>query len=119
MFGERLRELRTGHGYTMDALAELYNQKYKGKLNKSTISRYENGLQEPMLFVVNNLAELFAVSVDYLTGKEEPTPVSEDGPSEKERLVYERLSRLSPENLDIALAQLDVLLNHQEKQGTE
>lgn len=71
MFGYKLRELRKRNGYSMDRLAELYNAKFDGKLNKSTISRYENGLQEPIFTVVRNFAELFSVTTDYLTGNTE------------------------------------------------
>ncbi len=67
MFGKRLRELRESNGYSMDKLIEIYNRTYGGKMNKSTLSRYENGLQEPMYTVVVNLAKLFNVSVDYMT----------------------------------------------------
>lgn len=68
MFGKRLKELRELNGYSMDKVIELYNNKFNGKMNKSTLSRYENGLQEPMYTVVVNLADLFCVSVDYLSG---------------------------------------------------
>lgn len=115
MFGDRLRELRTGHGYTMDYLAELYNKKYNGKLNKSTISRYENGLQEPMLFVVNNLAELFSVSVDYLTGKEGPTPVSESGPFSPARQAL--LDAVKDIDDDTAKAVLEVVKSVKKLRG--
>lgn len=64
MFGDKLRWLRTSNGYSMDELAELYNKRFDGRLNKSTLSRYENGLQDPMFTVVRNLAELFNISVD-------------------------------------------------------
>ena len=67
MFGEKLRNLRKSNGYSMDKLAELYNKKFDGKLNKSTISRYENGLQDPIFTAVKNFAELFNVTTDYLT----------------------------------------------------
>lgn len=67
MFKDELKRLRKIKGYSMDELAEAYNRKFNGKLNKSTISRYENGLQEPMLYVVKNLAELFDVSIDELS----------------------------------------------------
>ena len=75
MPANRLKELRKSHGYTMDELATLYNNKFGGKLNKSTISRYENGLQEPLITVVKNFAQLFNVSLDYLIDEtpEEPT----------------------------------------------
>lgn len=67
MFPENLKRLRKQHGYSMDLLADIYNKKFDGKMNKSTISRYENGLQEPMYTVVKNLATLFNVSLNTLT----------------------------------------------------
>lgn len=70
MFPETLKRFRTEHGYTMDQLSEIYNKRFQGKMNKSTISRYENGLQEPMYTVVKNFAELFNVSVDEMSGDE-------------------------------------------------
>lgn len=68
MFGKRLKELRDNHNYSMDKFIELYNQRYDAKMNKSTLSRYENGLQDPIYTVVVNLADFFGVSVDYLSG---------------------------------------------------
>lgn len=68
MFGQRLKQLREEREYSMDKLVELYNAKYDAKMNKSTLSRYENGIQDPIYTVVVNLAEFFGVTVDYLTG---------------------------------------------------
>lgn len=70
-FGKILRRLRESNNYSMDKLIELYNDKFNGKMNKSTLSRYENELQEPMYTVIVNLAKLFNVSVDYLSGATE------------------------------------------------
>ena len=67
MFSEKLRELRKKQGFSMEELAETYNKRFNGKLNKSTLSRYENNLQEPMISVVKNLAEILNVSLDCLT----------------------------------------------------
>lgn len=64
MFKDKLRLLRESNKYSMDRLAEVYNKKFGGKLNKSTISRYENGLQEPIYTVVYNFAQLFQITVD-------------------------------------------------------
>jgi len=68
MFGRTLKELRESKNLSMDKLVELYNQKFDAKMNKSTLSRYENELQDPIYTVVVNLAKLFDVSVDYLSG---------------------------------------------------
>lgn len=72
MFGRRLNELRKSKQYSMDELVELYNKKYNAKMNKSTLSRYENGLQEPIYTVVVNLADFFGVTVDYISGNDSP-----------------------------------------------
>jgi transcriptional regulator with XRE-family HTH domain len=65
-FPEALKQVRIEKGYSMDALCELYNRTFDGKLNKSTLSRYENGLQEPMLSTIINLAHVLNVSLDEL-----------------------------------------------------
>ena len=66
-FGEKLRMLRKSKSYSLDTLVDIYNDRFGGKLNKSTVSRYENGLQEPMFTVVKNFADIFNVSTDFLT----------------------------------------------------
>ena len=70
-FGKILKQLRESNNYSMDKLVELYNTRFNGKMNKSTLSRYENELQEPMYTVIVNLAQLFNVTVDYLSGVED------------------------------------------------
>ena len=76
MFPEMLHKLRTDHSLSMDEMVERYNRQFSTKLNKSTLSRYENGLQEPMYSTVVNLARFFGVSVDEMTGNtgDSPTP---------------------------------------------
>lgn len=69
MFGERLKEIRKKQGYTLEKLAELYNNTYQAGLNKGTLSKYENNKQEPMISVVDNLATILNVPTDYLLGR--------------------------------------------------
>ena len=71
MFGKRLKELRKSNNFSMDQLIDIYNERFDGKMNKSTLSRYENGIQDPIYTVVVNLAKLFEVSVDYMTCTDE------------------------------------------------
>ena len=68
MFGERLRNARRNKGFTLDELSKIYNDKYSAGLNKGTLSKYENGKQEPMISVVKNLSTILGVNVDYLLG---------------------------------------------------
>jgi repressor LexA len=70
-FGKRLKELRIDNNYSMELLCELYNNKFDGNLNKGTLSRYENGLQEPLFTTVKSLAELFNARIEYLIGKDD------------------------------------------------
>lgn len=78
MFGKRLKELREKNSFSMDKLIELYNEKYDAKMNKSTLSRYENGLQDPIYTVVVNLADFFNVTVDYISGGNNDTITKEE-----------------------------------------
>lgn len=69
MFGKRLKLIRKDRSYTLDSLANEYNKIFDARLNKGTLSKYENEKQEPMISVVNNLATLLNVNTDYLLGK--------------------------------------------------
>lgn len=70
IFGERLRGLRSERGYSMERLCDEFNASQDAiKLNRSTICRYENGLQEPMLSTVAALAKFLGVSPVYLIGR--------------------------------------------------
>ena len=70
-FGKRLKELRIDNNYTMDSFCDLYNERFDGKLNKGTLSKYENGLQEPIFTTVMNLAKFFNVKIEYMAGTDE------------------------------------------------
>lgn len=70
-FGKRLKELRTDNNHSMESLCELYNSKFDGNLNKGTLSKYENGLQEPKFTTVKSLSEFFNVRIEYLIGKDD------------------------------------------------
>lgn len=48
MFSENLKKIRKEKGYTLEKISELYNSKFGGKMNKGTLSRYEQNKQEPL-----------------------------------------------------------------------
>ena len=64
MIGKRLRELRKGQSLTQEQLAAIL------KTAKSTISQYENNINEPDLRTLIRIADLFAVTLDDLVGRE-------------------------------------------------
>lgn len=69
IFSERLRGLRCERFLSMEKLSDEIRAAYPEiRLNKSTISRYENGTQEPQMSTVAALASYFGVSPSYLIG---------------------------------------------------
>ena len=56
----RLRELRNKNGFTQNDIAS------KLKVSGQTILNWENGIYEPKINQLIELADLFNVSVDYL-----------------------------------------------------
>lgn len=61
-FSERLKDLRIDAGMTSDQLAK------KIGVTKSTISFWENGVNEPKASYIVAVAKEFSVSSDYLLG---------------------------------------------------
>jgi len=64
IFSERLKELREAKGISQDNLAAELN------LTNSSVSRWENGLQQPTISALFKLAQFFEISGDYLIGLE-------------------------------------------------
>ncbi|WP_346935288.1 helix-turn-helix transcriptional regulator [Clostridium sp.] len=61
MFGDRLKELREDKNMNQDELASLVC------LTRSAISSYETNTNVPSLEIAIKLADVFEVSLDYLT----------------------------------------------------
>lgn len=68
--GLRIKELRQERDLTMDMLVADMNAKYELEkpINKSMVSRWENGDNEPSLENAKYLSMYFDVSLDYLIG---------------------------------------------------
>ena len=68
--GKRIKELRTERDLTMDLFVADMNHRFTQPkpLNKSMVSRWEAGINEPSLENARNLATYFDVSLDYLIG---------------------------------------------------
>lgn len=68
-FGIRFKQLRNEKKLTQDELVENFNKKYNTRFNKSTISQYENNKRKPEVNILENWADFFDVSIDYLLGR--------------------------------------------------
>ena len=59
-FGERVKKLREAKNLSLNMLA------YENDINKSTLSRIENGLVDPKLSTIHKIAEGLEMSIDEL-----------------------------------------------------
>ena len=80
-FANRLKSLRTKHGYTQAALAEILG------ISQSAVGMYEQGRREPDSTLLKRICEVFEVSTDYLLGHDE-------GPREVEKALSDMRGRL-------------------------
>lgn len=62
-FSERLKELRKERKITQKELADIFF------ITKSAVSKYENGVNTPENKLLQNMADYFEVSTDYLLGR--------------------------------------------------
>lgn len=67
-FGERLNKLRLERDLSMDLLVADLKENYPMKINKSMLSRWENGQNDPSLENAKYISMYFNVSLDYLIG---------------------------------------------------
>jgi transcriptional regulator with XRE-family HTH domain len=95
MIGQRIRELRKQHKMTQEQVAAFLN------LAKSTISQYENSINEPDIETIVKLADRFNVTVDYLLGRDfYVSPVNAPSPN---TMLMERLTEDEAEYLKESL----------------
>jgi transcriptional regulator with XRE-family HTH domain len=59
-FGERVKKLREAKNLSLNMLA------YENDINKSTLSRIENGLVDPKLSTIHKIAEGLEMPIDEL-----------------------------------------------------
>lgn len=70
--GARIKSLRESKKMTQLDLATLIN------VSKANMSKYESGLVEPNLEIMNHLCDIFDVSLDYLSGRSSYREISND-----------------------------------------
>lgn len=70
LFRERLKELRKSLGMKQSVLGELLG------VNRSMISKYENGDRKPTIDAIIKLSRIFKVDVTYLMGLTDQIVVS-------------------------------------------
>lgn len=82
----------------------------------STLSKWETGVATPDQTILPKIADLYNVSVDYLLGRDAPTPAPTDNTITAERLRAlgidtDGLDNLSDEQLSVVRTTLSALLD--------
>lgn len=67
-FSDRFKEQRLVNGSTQMELVTNFNRRYNRNLTPAAISQYENGKRKPEVDALQDFAEFFGVSIDYLLG---------------------------------------------------
>lgn len=118
-FADRFKLLRTSRRLTQDEIAR------KLKMSKSAISMYENGKRVPDLETMETIADIFNVSIGYLTGSEDrSTYYLDPDVAEKAQEIYEDPNTrilldakrdLSKEDLDYLIRTITLLKERENK----
>ena len=88
-FGNRLRALRIGKGWTQEQLSKRLG------VTKSVISAYETSLRYPSYDILIRIAAVFGVSSDYLLGIEQRQTLDISGlTAENECLIRQLVDAL-------------------------
>lgn len=109
-FSQNLKMLRKQKGVTQQRLADILC------VDKTSISKWENGFNYPNQNIQMMIADYFGVSVDYLLGRDAPTPAPTDNTITEERLRAlgidtDKLENLSDEQLSVIRTTLSALLD--------
>lgn len=90
-------------------------------MERSTYAKYESGVSRPKNEILIELSKFYNVSVDYILEitdkKEKPTPIEGGGLSEAAQRFMPLVDRLTPEQQELLLAQLQAWTEQNQKQA--
>lgn len=66
--GDKLKKVRIDNGYSMEEMKNILNSKYNLQISKSMISRWENGVSEPINTYLSAYAKEFNLDMNDLLG---------------------------------------------------
>lgn len=117
-FATRLKQLRKERGWSQDILAERL------EISRSAVGNYETGIREPSFEMLETIADLFNVDMDFLTGRTETTTDLKDAlisayirnetvdriRQDERLLTYaEKLLNMNEETREFLFSQIDFL----------
>lgn len=90
-FGERFKSLRFEKNMTQEDLINDFNKKFHYNFKKPAVSQYENDKRIPEIQALNDFADYFEVSVDYLLGRSD---ARENKVSKKKTIINKKLDEI-------------------------
>ena len=107
---DNIKKFREEKKLTQQQLADILC------VDKTSISKWENGFNYPNQNIQMMIADYFGVSVDYLLGRDAPTPAPTDNTITAERLRAlgidtDGLENLTDEQLSVIRTTLSALLD--------
>lgn len=109
MIGDILKDLRKSKGLTIAESAKIFG------VATRTYSSYEAGEREPNISLINQFADYYGVTADYLLGREQkPEPYYHEGLEDGLKEIYQKLPRDVRAN--ILQAMLDAVLSYQQQE---
>lgn len=112
-FGEKLRYLREQNGWSMTDFIKRLQDEDGIKVSRGRLSMWENDKNDPNFRVVQRIAHLFGISVDYFSDKAtslDQYRISNDGNDFKRKF-----NQLVPRRKKAVIEFLDSQLSEQEK----
>ncbi|MDT3416133.1 transcriptional regulator with XRE-family HTH domain [Brevibacillus aydinogluensis] len=100
ILGERLKKAREQKGLKQNRVARTLG------IHNSTLAKYESGDREVDIDTLKKLAEMYEVSVDWLSGHTDdptPPPTKKSEPDDLESIFFYELEQLSDEDKRKAL----------------
>lgn len=109
----RIKEIRLERKLSQRELAASL------KIAPNTLSQYENEKREPDLKTLEHIADVLKVSIDQLLGRddEKPAPENGDGPSENAKRFMDLVDKLTPDQQQLLLAQLQAWTEQNQRQA--
>ena len=89
LLSDRLKQLRLRFGYSQAFLAEELS------ISRMAYTQYESGHREPPIEILIHLAQMYQVSLDYLLGLSDLSPLPQLSPQES--YLFSQFDRLTEE----------------------
>ena len=106
---ENMKHLRKRFEITQNELADML------KVSPSTVAMYERGYREPNIEMLQKMADIFNVEINYLLGyKPKDNPTAEPELSDGEQMMLDLFRNASPYQQEMILRMMEAAVSPKE-----